>query len=92
MYSYMTCHMVFDMKMSFTRKSQYVDTGCHATKSDDSLYAGVVSCEIFCIDFTYATLNGVDIMSDDIQNTYLTSPSSEKYWTRCGPKFGSEHE
>jgi len=42
------------------------------------------------ITFTHAALNELDIMAGEIQNTYLTAPSSEKYWTICGPEFGPE--
>ena len=42
------------------------------------------------IVFTYASLNGLDIMVSGIQNAYLQSPISEKYWTICGPDFGPE--
>jgi len=56
----------------------------------DNTYAGVVSGETVRIAFVYAALNEVDITAGDIQNAYLTAPSSEKYWTICGPEFGPE--
>ena len=40
--------------------------------------------------FTLAVLNGLDVMSADIQNAYLQAPISEKYWTICGPEFGPD--
>ena len=72
--NYMPCHIIFDVMMDFTMKDRYVATGLHASKSDESHYAGVVSCESVCVDFTYADLNGIDIMASDIQNSYLTAP------------------
>ena len=36
MHSFMPCYMVFDVKMYFTRKSHYVDTGCNVPNSNDS--------------------------------------------------------
>ena len=89
MHIYMPCHMIFDVKMYFTRKSLYVDTWCHAPKSAKRRYEGFFSLESVHIAFTYADINGIDIMEADIQNAYLTSPCSEKYWIRCGPEFGS---
>ena len=33
---------------------------------------------------------GFDVMAADIQNAYLQAPTNEKYWTTCGPEFGTE--
>jgi hypothetical protein len=35
-------------------------------------------------------LNGLKVLSSDIQNAYLTAPTKEKIWTTCGPEFGGE--
>ena len=40
---------------------------------------------------TYAALNGLNVEAADIQNAYLTAPTSEKFYTTCGPDFGSEN-
>ena len=42
------------------------------------------------ISFTYAALNGLDVWAEDVQNAFLQAPCSEKYYTVCGPEFGSE--
>ena len=42
------------------------------------------------IAFTYAALNGLEVWSADIQNVFLQAPCSKKYFTVCGPEFGSE--
>ena len=76
MHNYMPYNMVFDVKMDFTIKSRFVDTGCHALKSDESCYAGVVSHEGTHIAFTYDSLNMIDIMVDDIKNDYPTATCS----------------
>ena len=77
--------------MDFRRKARYVANGA---KTPDlvstSNYAGVVSRESVRIVFTLAALNGLDIISVDIQNAYLQAPISEKYWTVCGPEFGPD--
>ena len=38
----------------------------------------------------YAALNGLDVMTADIMNAYLTAPTSQKLHTKCGPEFGSD--
>ena len=72
--SYMPCHMIFGVSTEFTRKSRYVATGWYTPNYDDIHYAGIVSHDIFRIEFTYTALNGIDIMAADIQNDYLTAP------------------
>ena len=83
------CHLVFDVKMDFTRKSRYVAIGWYAPQSDESRYIGVLSHDSVRTNFTYANLNGIGIMEVDIHNAYLTSPCYDKYCTRCGMEFGS---
>ena len=91
-YTFLECYMVFDVKMDFTRKARFVANGSKTPDLVASTYAGVVSRETVRIAFTYAALNGLDIMAADIQNAYLQAPISEKYWTICGPEFGAEIE
>lgn len=86
------CYMVFVCKMDFTRKARFVANGAKTPDLVASTYAGVVSRESVRIAFVYAALNDLDILSCDIQNAYLQAPVSEKYWTKCGPEFGPEHE
>jgi Reverse transcriptase (RNA-dependent DNA polymerase) len=85
------CHMVFDVKIDFTRKARYVGGG-HVTKPPTTqTYASVVSRESVRIAFLYASLNDLKIMSADVQGAYLNAPCKEKVYTRCGPEFGPEH-
>jgi hypothetical protein len=37
------------------------------------------------VSLTLAALNDVDVKMDDIENTYLTAPITEKFWTVLGP-------
>ena len=90
-YSKTSGHLVFDVKMDFTRKARWVLDG-HKNKSPEgSTYAGVVSRESVRIAFTYAALMDVDVWSCDIQNAYLQAPTSEKYYIICGPEWGLEN-
>ena len=84
-------HIIFDVKMDFTRKARWVKDGHNIPDPSTSNYAGVVSRDSVHIALTYAALNDVDVTSADIQNAYLQAPSSEKNFIVCGPKIGLEH-
>ena len=84
-------HLIFDVKMDFTRKARWVLDGHKTSNPEGSTYAGVVSRESIRIAFTYAALNGIDVMAADIQNAYLQSPSSQKHYVICGAEFGIEN-
>ena len=86
-----SAHLVFDVKMDFTRKARFVFDGHKTQKPAHSTYAGVVSRESVRIALTLAALNDIPVWSADILNAYLQAPSSEKYWIRCGPEFGLEN-
>ena len=86
-----TGHLVFDVKMDFTRKARWVLDGHKTADPVGSTYAGVVSRESVRIAFTYAALNGLDVFAADIRNAYLQAPSSQKDFIVCGPEFGLEN-
>ena len=77
-------HMIYDIKMNFTRKARLIAEGCRTPNPVTSTYAGVVSRESVRIAFIYAALNGLDLWAEDVQNAFLQSPCSEKYFTVCG--------
>jgi hypothetical protein len=84
-------HLVFDVKMDFTRKACWVKDGHKTPTPIESNYAGVVSHESMRITLTYAALNGIDVMAADIKNAYLQTPLSEKHYVICGAEFGLEN-
>ena len=84
-------HLVFDVKMDFTRKARWVLDGHKMPKPTGLTYVGVVSRESVHIAFTYATLEGLDVCAADIRNVYLQAPSSQKDYVICGPEFGLEN-
>jgi hypothetical protein len=90
-WSKVTGHLVFDVKMDFTRKARWVLDGHKTPDIVGSTYAGVVSRESIRIAFTYAALNDLDIFAADIRNAYLQAPSSQKNYIICGPEFGLEN-
>lgn len=81
-------HVVFDVKMDFTRKARWVKDGHKHGPPPLSTFAGVVSRESVRILLTYAALNDVDVMAFDIKGAYLQAPTSEKHFVICGPEFG----
>jgi hypothetical protein len=85
-------HIIFDIKMDFTRKARWVLNGHKNKAPEGSTYAGVVSRESVRIAFTYAALNGLDVWSCDIKNAYLQAPTSEKCYVVCGPEWGLENQ
>ena len=82
-------HLVFDIKMDFSRKARWVLDGHKTSDPEGSTYAGVVSRESVRIAFTYAALNDIDIFAADIQNAYLQSPLLQKHYVICGDGSGN---
>jgi hypothetical protein len=82
------CHIIFDVKMDFTRKARFV-AGGHMTETPSSLtYSSVVSRDSVKIAFLIAALNNIDIMSCDIGNAYLNAHCSERIWFEAGSECG----
>ena len=57
-----TRHLVWDVKMDFTRKARWVLDGHKMPDPIGSTYAGVVSRESVHIALTYAALNDLDVL------------------------------
>ena len=77
--------------MDCTGKARWVEDGHRSPKPYKSTYAGIVRKESVRIALIYAALNELDVMTADIQNTYLQAPSSEKYYIIRGHEFGLEN-
>jgi hypothetical protein len=88
-YTPITGHLIFDVKMDFTRKARFVADGHLTDPPASSTYASVVSRESVRIAFLLAALNDLDILSADISGAYLNAPCREKICIFCGPEFGS---
>ena len=56
----------------------------------ESTYASVVSRDSIRIAFTLAELNDLDVLSDDVQGTYLNALIKERVYTTAGLEFGAE--
>ena len=70
-YSEATGHIIFDVKMDFTRKARFVKNGHLNPDPIDSNFAGVCSRDSVRIVFTYAALNGLNVAVGDIKSAYL---------------------
>jgi hypothetical protein len=85
-------HIIWDVKMDYTRKARWVKHGHKTPDPETCSYAGVVSRESVRIALTYAAMHGLDVFAGDIRNAYLQAPTSEKHYIICGPEFGLENE
>eukprot|EP00804_Cyclotella_cryptica_P008557 CCRYP_007551-RA/>CCRYP_007551-RA protein AED:0.38 eAED:0.38 QI:0/0/0/1/1/1/2/0/852 len=84
------CHLVFDVKMDFTRKARFV-AGGHMTETPATLtYSSVVARDSVRLAFFIAALNDIDVNSCDIGNAYLHEPCRETVWFKAGIECG-EH-
>ena len=87
-YKYISCHMIFDIKPNGARKCRFV-AGGHLVDANDILtYSSVVSRDSIRILLTIAALNGLDILSTDIQGAYLYAKPKEKVCFIAGREFG----
>ena len=85
-----TCHMIFTVKMDFTRKARFV-AGGHTTKPPSSItYSSVVARDSVRIVLMLAALHGVDVLAADVGNAYLNAPCREKIYCIAGPEFGAD--
>jgi hypothetical protein len=87
-YKEIPCHIIFDIKMDFTRKARFV-AGGHKTDPPASLtYSSVVSRDSVRIAFLIAALNDLDILAADIGNAYINANVREKVYFIAGDEFG----
>jgi len=87
-YQRIRCHMIFDVKMDFTRKARFV-AGGHTTETPTALtYSSVVSRDSVRLILLTAALNDVPLLAADIGNAYLNATCREKIYTVAGAEFG----
>jgi hypothetical protein len=87
-YKQIPCHIIFDIKMDFTRKARFV-AGGHKTDPPSSLtYSSVVSRDSVRIAFLIAALNELDVLAADIGNAYINANVREKVYFIARDEFG----
>jgi hypothetical protein len=84
------CHIVFNVKMDFTRKACFVAGGHMTQPATRITYSSIVSRDSVQIAFLLATLNGLHILACDIGNAYLNAPCREKIWFQAGRECGAD--
>ena len=84
------CHLIFYVKMDFTWKAWFV-AGGHTTEAPSSItYSSVVSKDSVWLSFTITSVNGVNVMSCNLENAYLNAMCREKIWFEGGTKCGED--
>ena len=78
-----TTPMVFNVKLgALTRKTRLcADEHKAPILPKESIYSSVPCINPVRTYFLLAALNGLKVLSTDIQNAYLTAPLTEKYYT-----------
>ena len=59
--------LIFNIKMEFTKKDQWVKDGQNTPCTEYSTFSGVVSREGVHISLTYSAQNVIGVMADDIK-------------------------
>ena len=77
-YQEIKCHLIFDVKMDFTRKARLV-AGGHTTEAPGLItYSSVVTRDSIRLAFLIAGLNDLKVLAADVTNAYLNAPCREK--------------
>ena len=84
------CHCIFDIKMDFTQKCRFVAGGYMTEAPPSIMYSSVVSHKSVHLAFLIAALNGVDILSCDLENAYLNAKCCEGIWFEAGIKCSED--
>ncbi|KAL7551327.1 hypothetical protein ACHAWF_014513 [Thalassiosira exigua] len=87
-YQEISCHVIFDVKMVFTRKTRFVANGSTTDTPVGLCYSSVVSRDSVMIAFLVAALNDLDVFACGIGNPYLNAPCRENIWFVAGKECG----
>jgi hypothetical protein len=87
----LACHIIFDIKMDFSRKARFVAGGHTTTAPSSMTYSSVISRDSIRLAFLIAALNDLDIMLCDLENAYLNAPCREKIWFEGGIECGEDY-
>jgi hypothetical protein len=78
-YTHITLHMIFDVKMvGLVRKARLVAGGHMTEEPKESTYSSVVTRDSVRLAFLIAALNDLDLLTADVQNAYLNTPTGER--------------
>jgi hypothetical protein len=74
----MQCHVIFDVKMDFTRKAWFVADNQTTNAPASITYSTVVSRNSVRLAFLVAGLNDLDVLVGDVTNAYLNAKCRKK--------------
>jgi len=87
-YKQIPCHIIFDIKMDFSRKACFI-AGGHKTDPPSTItYSNVVSRDSVRIAFLIAALKNLDVLSADIGNAYINAKVREQIYFIASDEFG----
>ena len=86
-YEKVTKYLVYNMKIDFTRNSQWHKTHMR----EDLMHVGIVSRVSIRIAFAYTILNGLDAFVANNRNAYLQVLTLEKYYIIYNLEFRLEN-
>ena len=84
-------HLIWDLKMDFTRKARWVKDRHCTPDPKQSNYTGVVVRDSIWIALTCAALNELAVTASDVYNAYLQTPLSKKHYIVFNDDFGIEN-
>ena len=90
-YQQIPCHIIFDVKMDFTRKARYVAGGHKTEDPTTPIYTSIVSRDSVRVGFLLDALDDIDVLGADVAGAYLNAPCHEKVFTIYGLEFGPEN-
>lgn len=82
--------MVYDVKHDGRHKARLVACSHLTNVPLKSIYSSVVSLKGLRLVVFLAELNGLQVWSTDIGNTYLEAKTPEKVYIIAGPEFGDK--
>ena len=84
-YTYVRCHMIFDVKMVYCRQKARLVAGEHMTDTPATMtYTRVVSRETVCLALVVSELTDLEVKCRDVMNAYITAPIKKN----CGRLLG----
>ena len=83
-YKYITCHLIFYVKMELNRKDRYMSGGHLINPPSSVTYASTVRSGSVCLAFLIVAFNDLDILVGDIRDANLNAPKMYKVFFFSG--------
>ena len=89
-YQEISCHLILDVKIDFTREARFVTNGYTTDAPVALCYLSAVSRDSVRITLLVGALNDLDIFACDIGNAYLDAPCQERICFEAEVECGRE--